>query len=400
MTARSPLLALTQGDPSGIGPEVVAKALSKPEVRSLADLSVVGSAQVLFDAWRRLSLPGAPPPVTEIQGVPEGPFPIGQLSLDSARAAHAWIEFAAKLCLAGEAAAMVTAPVNKDAFQRAGIADTGHQEVLSRLSGATNVKTMLISGRLRCMHLSTHKSLAEACRYVTRENVLAAVQLTHAHFAGWGVPSPRIAVAALNPHASDNGLIGREELDEIAPAVTEACALGIDASGPHPADSVFNAAIVLLAFVQFGLWLFGDGLIPLALLLTLFFVAWTILMIFIYSIGYHNYGQPAGEHDRPGFPPEGATIKDEKGGIVSVLADDSLDMRTLEVAPPGKAPVKSHESEFRVGLIAPTTRPGTYDVFVSVGKRDGTPVIALPLADEDGQRRYRLGRIEIVEKGK
>ncbi|MBK9544655.1 MAG: 4-hydroxythreonine-4-phosphate dehydrogenase PdxA [Dehalococcoidia bacterium] len=238
-----PRIVVTMGDPSGIGPEVVAKALSKPEVRSLADLSVVGSAQVLFDAWRRLSLPGAPPPVTEIQGVPEGPFPIGQLSLDSARAAHAWIEFAAKLCLAGEAAAMVTAPVNKDAFQRAGIADTGHQEVLSRLSGATNVKTMLISGRLRCMHLSTHKSLAEACRYVTRDNVLAAIQLTHAHFARWGVPSPRIAVAALNPHASDNGLIGREELDEIAPAVTEACALGIDASGPHPADSVFNAAI-------------------------------------------------------------------------------------------------------------------------------------------------------------
>lgn len=94
------------------------------------------------------------------------------------------------------------------------------------------------------------------------------------------------------------------------------------------------------------------------------------------------------------------TIKDEKGGIVSVLADDGLNMKTLEVAAPGKAPAKSHESEFRVGLIAPTTKPGTYDVFVSVGKRDGTPVIALPLPDDDGQRRYKLGMIEIVEKAK
>jgi len=92
------------------------------------------------------------------------------------------------------------------------------------------------------------------------------------------------------------------------------------------------------------------------------------------------------------------TIKDEKGGIVSVLADDSLDMKALEVAKPGEAPVVSHESEFRVGLIAPTTKPGTYDVFVSVGKRDGTPVIALPLAGDDGQRRYKVGRITIVSK--
>lgn len=93
------------------------------------------------------------------------------------------------------------------------------------------------------------------------------------------------------------------------------------------------------------------------------------------------------------------TIKDEKGGIVSVLSDEGLDMRALEVAAPHEAPVKSHEAEFRVGLIAPTTKPGTYDVFVSVGKRDGTPVIALPLANDDGQRRYKVGKITLVEKG-
>lgn len=92
------------------------------------------------------------------------------------------------------------------------------------------------------------------------------------------------------------------------------------------------------------------------------------------------------------------TIKDDKGGIVSVLSDESFDVRTLEVGKPGKAATKTHESEFRVGLFAPTTKPGTYDVYVSVGKRDGTPVIALPLKGDDGLRRYKLGKIEIVEK--
>ena len=168
---------------------------------------------------------------------------MGELSVDSAKAAHGWIEHAARQCIAGTVDAMVTAPVNKEAFQLAGITDTGHQEVLQRLSGAGHVATLLASGNLRCMHLSTHKSLAEACKYVTRENVLRAIELTHDHFVRWGVPAPRIAVAALNPHASDNGLIGREELDEIAPAIADAVAKGIQASGPHPADSVFNAAI-------------------------------------------------------------------------------------------------------------------------------------------------------------
>lgn len=231
------------GDPSGIGPEVVAKALARPEVSSSADLTVIGSTAVLFETWQRLGLESAPPAITELAGVAEGPFPPGELSIASARAAHAWIEHAANLCLSGQVDAMVTAPINKEAFQLAGITDTGHQEVLQRLSGAGHVATMLVSGRLRCMHLSTHKSLAEACKYVTRENVLRAIELTHDHFTRWGFERPRIAVAALNPHASDNGLIGREELDEIAPAIAGAQGKGIEASGPHPADSVFNAAI-------------------------------------------------------------------------------------------------------------------------------------------------------------
>jgi 4-hydroxythreonine-4-phosphate dehydrogenase len=123
-----------------------------------------------------------------------------------------------------------------------GSKDTGHMEVFKRLSGSSYVATMLVSGAMRCMHLSTHKSLGEAVKYVTTENIMTAVRLTNEKFNDWGFENPRIAIAALNPHASDNGLIGSEEADEIAPAVAQAIAQGIDASGPHPADTVFNNA--------------------------------------------------------------------------------------------------------------------------------------------------------------
>ncbi|MCL4241882.1 MAG: 4-hydroxythreonine-4-phosphate dehydrogenase PdxA [Dehalococcoidia bacterium] len=234
-----PHLVITMGDPSGIGPEVVAKALARPEVHEFARLTVVGDPLLL----RPYAAVPLNVPVFETATPPPGGYPVGAVSPVSARAAHGWVEHAARMCLAGEADGMVTAPVNKEAFQLAGIADTGHQEVLQRISGAPYVATMLVSGNLRCMHLSTHKPLRAACAFVTRENVLRAIRLTHDHFLRWGFQSPRIAVAALNPHASDNGLIGREELDEIAPAIADARARGIEATGPHPADSVFNHAI-------------------------------------------------------------------------------------------------------------------------------------------------------------
>lgn len=237
-----PHLAVTMGDPSGIGPEVVARALADSEVNGLARVTVIGDRSLLGSWVERLNITFEAD-VLEPHPAPPGGYPVGELSTASARAAHAWIEHAARMCLAGQADAMVTAPVNKEAFRLAGIADTGHQEVLQRLSGSPHVATMLVSGSLRCMHLSTHKPLREACAFVTRENVLRAIRLTHDHFVRWGFERPRIAVAALNPHASDNGLIGREELDEIAPAIADARAAGIDATGPHPADSVFNHAI-------------------------------------------------------------------------------------------------------------------------------------------------------------
>lgn len=259
-----PLLAVTLGDPAGIGPEVVARALAAPQVRRQVRPLVVGHAGVLRRAVALTgaavavrALPaaaagdpagagvGADPGVLDVLEV--GDFDadavaVGQQSPAAGAASHAWVEAAARLALDGRVDAIVTAPIHKGAWQLAGSTDTGHQEVLRRLSGAPYVATMLLSGALRCMHLSTHLSLAEACAYVTRERVLRAILLTDEHFRAWGFARPRIAVAALNPHAGDGGLIGRTEQEEIAPAVADARARGVEASGPWPADSVLPQA--------------------------------------------------------------------------------------------------------------------------------------------------------------
>lgn len=237
MAQKRPTLALTLGDPSGIGPEVVAKALKRTEVYETSVPFVIGTVAAMSDAARLVGLQANVRAITRpqdasgkagtvdvlnVDGYEETRFPVGKHAVDSAKASHAWVERAARLCIDGDVAGMVTAPVNKEAWHTAGFEDTGHQEVFKRLTGAGYVATMLVSGGLRCMHLSTHKPLREACDYVTRANVLRAIRLTHSEFEKWGFDRPRIAVAGLNPHASDNGLIGREELDEIAPAVADA----------------------------------------------------------------------------------------------------------------------------------------------------------------------------------
>lgn len=252
-----PLLAVTIGDPSGIGPEVVAKALQDRSMYDIMHPVLVGTVNVMEKAVKAIgsndSILGVSSPsdakcepgVIEVISPAdwEGTeFPIGKHDAGSGAASHLWVEEAAKLCMAGSVEGMVTAPVNKESWNMGGSKDTGHMEVFKRLSGSSYVATMLVSGQMRCMHLSTHKSLEEAVKYVTTENIMTATRLTQKMFNEWGFENPRIAIAALNPHASDNGLIGSEEADEIAPAVAQAIAEGIDASGPHPADTVFNSA--------------------------------------------------------------------------------------------------------------------------------------------------------------
>ncbi len=155
-----------------------------------------------------------------------------------------YFETAVNLALAGQIQGVVTCPINKEAVHAAGyVGDIGHQEILARMTGAGLTATLLMTQGLKVAHLSTHKSLAEAVAYVRRPVLVEKLQLTHDSLSRWCGRPPKIAVAALNPHGGEGGMLGREELDEIAPAVAEACALGLDVVGPYPADSVFYRAV-------------------------------------------------------------------------------------------------------------------------------------------------------------
>lgn len=253
-----PLLALTLGDPSGIGPEVLVKALADPQIAGRFNPVVVGNIGAL---WRAKDQVGSTVAFNEVESIDEAnavenaipvlslgdfdvsDFPMGRHCVESGTASHLWVEVAAKMCIEGTVDGMVTGPVNKESWQMSGVRDLGHQEVFKRLTDSSSVYTMLVCRELRCMHLSTHKSLAEACEFVTTDNVLTAIRVTHDAFRRWGFPEPRIAVAAINPHASDNGLIGDTEAKEIAPAIEAARSDGVNAIGPVAADTVFNQAI-------------------------------------------------------------------------------------------------------------------------------------------------------------
>lgn len=255
MTAVQRPLLVTLGDPAGIGPEVAVRVLTRrhPGDRPLV---LVGSRWALeqASAVAGITLPVLPEvsaatqavaPVALLDvGLDDPEFHFGRVSAGCGEIAVRSVEIAARACLAGDAAGMVTAPIHKEAVHAAGyIDDIGHQEILARLTGSTATATLLMTPGLRVVHLSTHKPLAEAVAFVTRDNVLARLRLTHETFAAWGLHGARIAVAALNPHGGEGGLLGREEIDELAPAVAAARAEGIAASGPWPADSVFNRAI-------------------------------------------------------------------------------------------------------------------------------------------------------------
>lgn len=244
-------IAITLGDPAGIGPEVAARVVATASPQ--APWVLVGSRWALEAGARAagVTLPELADGVSDEAiglvdiGVeqPED-FQFGVLSAECGRAAVLAVEWAARGCLDGSLAALVTCPLNKEAIHAAGyVDDLGHQEILARLSGAQWTATMLMTPGLKVAHLSTHKSLIEAARYVTRANVGEKLQLINTTLTTWGLEHPRIAVAALNPHGGEGGILGREEIEEVAPAVEAAAADGMNVTGPIPADSVFTRAI-------------------------------------------------------------------------------------------------------------------------------------------------------------
>ena len=250
-------LLVTMGDAAGIGPEIIVKAFAQGD---LQDAVVIGDPAVLRRAGSAMTavvesaadLPTVPPgclPVLLPPGLPEGlaALPLGRVDGRNGAAAARCIEHAVRLVQAGQGCAIVTAPIHKEALAAAGVPYPGHTEMLQALTATPGqplppVRMMLTNDELRVVLVTIHLSLRRAIDEITFDAVLQTLRIAHRAAAAWGQPRPRIAVAALNPHAGEGGLFGDEELRIIGPAVQAAVAQGIDAQGPFAPDTVFMRA--------------------------------------------------------------------------------------------------------------------------------------------------------------
>jgi len=230
---------LTTGDPAGIGPEIVLKALADPAVAALAGWVVVGDAAAIAQAERITGL--RLEARLHDAGVLDESVEPGRMDARCGAAAVEYVRIAVEMCLRGEAAALVTAPLNKEAVTLSGRAFSGHTEYIAELCGATESRMLLASERLRVIHATTHVPLRQAAQ-VEMARVLRTIEIGAQALRQMGYERPRIAVCGVNPHAGEHGLFGDEEAREIVPAIAAARARGIDASGPHAGDTVFLQA--------------------------------------------------------------------------------------------------------------------------------------------------------------
>lgn len=256
-TNLKPLIGITMGDPSGIGPEIVIKALLKEEVFQRCRPLVIGDAGVMEQTASRLGLGGRihavnhPEEAVHACGTIDvlhldcfsGDLHFGRVSEASGRSAFASIVKVIRLAMDHLVDATVTAPINKESIHRAGHQFSGHTEIYAYYTGTRKYAMLLVHGNLRVIHVTTHVSLREACDLVKKDRVLEVIHLLNEACLGFGILQPKIAVAGLNPHSSDNGLFGWEEEREIIPAIEEAKKNGLIAEGPVPPDTLFTKAI-------------------------------------------------------------------------------------------------------------------------------------------------------------
>lgn len=236
------------GDPAGIGPEIIAKALSDSAIAQLARFTVFGHRATLErePAWREARASGGvefvePPGLTGTS-----PPARGKPTAESGRIALACIEAAitdAQNAPPGHAPALVTAPISKEACQLAGFSHPGHTEMLADRFASARSGMLFVGPALRVILATIHIPLRDVARTLTTADILGKIELGHAACLALGVATPRIAVAGLNPHAGEHGLFGDEDDRVIAPAVTQARSRGIDVAGPLPGDTVFLAAV-------------------------------------------------------------------------------------------------------------------------------------------------------------
>ena len=242
MPDHTPAIALTIGDPAGIGPEVVVRAAADPGLAPLARWIVVGDARILEIAQRLTGLKLEGAEVRDIRAL-DGfeDFQFGRLDARCGAAAVEYVRVATEMCLRGEADAMVTAPLNKEAVTLSGRPFTGHTEYIAELCGATESRMLLWSEKLATIHVTTHVALRKACE-MPSARVLRTIEIGYDAMRLLGFERPRIAVCGLNPHAGEHGLFGDEDAQVILPAIEAARGKGIDCTGPHAGDTVFLLA--------------------------------------------------------------------------------------------------------------------------------------------------------------
>lgn len=258
-TNRRPRLAITLGDPAGIGPEIIAKLCAKHRASLEADLLVIGSPSCMREAaaaWTNLPINvldrdgdsdglDANPDAINVVAVdePQQPIAAGVLSADGGRLAYLAIEKAVALAMRGDVDAIVTAPINKEALSLAGYRYPGHTEILAKLSGSADSCMLLVHERLKVSHVSTHTALRNVPDKLTPARLERVITLTYQAMQELlDIAAPRLAVAALNPHAGEDGLFGDEDLKVTTPVVADFQAKGMNVVGPIPGDTVFVKA--------------------------------------------------------------------------------------------------------------------------------------------------------------
>ncbi len=255
---RRPIVAITMGDPAGVGPEVVIKALANSRVYRWSRPLVIGDLKTLERATKLMCTPlklravvgpeearfqSGTVDVLDLHDVDWDIVRPGEVSGEAGRAAVEAVLRALELALAGRVGAIATAPLNKKAMRLAGYPFIGHTEILAEMTHTAYSTTMLATGSLRVVHVTRHVPFREIAGLISRASVIETIRLTDSGMRAWGLPRPRLGVAALNPHGGEGGILGDEEVRAIAPAVRDARAEGIDALGPFPADSIFVRAL-------------------------------------------------------------------------------------------------------------------------------------------------------------
>jgi len=250
-----PLIGISVGDPAGIGPEITAKALSLTEIYEICRPLVVAEAEMMREA---IKFSNVDLNIYTITAPKEGVYQFGGIDLldlknvdgksikhktvsaDYGRASFEYVKKVIELAMAKEIDATVTGPISKEAINLAGFHYSGHTEIYANLTHTKDYAMMLVHQNFRVIHVSTHVSLREACERVKKERVYRVIRLGYDALRRLGVHNPRIAVAGLNPHAGEEGLFGREEIEEIEPAIKQAQKEVLNVEGPIPPDTIFS----------------------------------------------------------------------------------------------------------------------------------------------------------------